>query len=899
VLSKFLDYSRSEPAIAAERALREFRTLGFTVPEGNSRNPHKKSAALRTAAVGFIRSLYLNLGLDEYSISMSKRDQRDGVAGSRPYYWAKDLELAASSDKEDGHAYSYVDVDFHVDPLEADLATRSTPTTIFTIIPSKAAMSAESSYTFEEDGDITVNMAGGGCYSHSLWDWTPDTMAFTKRFCGIPIATTICKVEKRNFDDLKAVVILAPVGTWWGPASWIIRRFIECEELERFNCIENGFAHIQYVNENGMMHSIARVNAYTSVELTASEFDSMHIAAITGKSDPTTSAMATWNDQDRVGANIAQAFFRACSEAPRGAFVTRVTEAVTSVSANVKNHGDCEERVSVSAFMQPIVAGNCHAHTDHMDNAKWAVDARITKVRAKTVQSLNPFTAASIKEFVKLCFPTRLCKADLQAVIDKQTRPTQRAIVEEAVSQGPAERRSLKAFLKKEAYGGPKDPRIITTYRPGTKIGYSVYMYAISERLKQQPWYGFKTPVEVAGRIADMCSAVTSAVEGDFSRMDGRVDANVRRTFEKAILNAAFPGDDEVHRLHELQYDQQVALGSETYSQGYARGSGSPETSAFNTLLTAFVLFYSMRLLRRDAKEAYELIGIAAGDDSLQPVPVGVEPADMAVAIERAARQMGQKLTSNVKHIGEPVTFLSRVFGGAWHGDTNSMACPLRLLSKVHSAVNIGAVRPEDKCRTKGESILPGDANTPIIGDLARKMITVGNKLSGLNATRLQTWWNKFEDCAWPNRYDSWMDDVIYAEMPDFDHRAFDDWIRDGHPLQAPTCYSVTPGPGSLPVLVGGDTLCSSISSVGASGPTSESSAKVPSPRPRKKNVKIKKKNAKPQDANVKPQAEASSEGEIPETASPQRGRGSPLKVGSTDSRPVRRASRGTGVRRK
>jgi len=312
------------------------------------------------------------------------------------------------------------------------------------------------------------------------------------------------------------------------------------------------------------------------------------------------------------------------------------------------------------------------------------------------------------------------------------------------------------------------------------------------------------------------------------------VDGNVRRTFEKAILNAAFPGDEEVHRLHELQYGQTVRIGEDTYDQGYARGSGSPETSVFNTLLTGLVLFLSMRMLGFEAEEAFSLIGIAAGDDSLQGTPAGFTSGQMARAMERAARQMGQVLTSDIKVIGQPVSFLSRLFGGAWHGDMNSMSCPLRLLSKVHAAVNIGAVSPEDKCRTKGESILPGDANTPIIGDLARKMTTIGRRLEGENAFRLQTWWTKFEDCSWPNEYDSWMNDVIAAEMPDFDYCTFNDWLANGHPLKAPTCFVVSPKDPTRLLLVGDQVLGSSIYSGTSESSVSTDSVKGRNPRRRK-----------------------------------------------------------------
>lgn len=802
LISQYLDRTRSEPDIAPGKVTSEFRNLVIDKPEGKSNNPHKNSAAIRTAAVAFTRLLNIALDTEECSVSMSSRDQRECVRGTRSYWWAKDTDKKFMHDVKKG-ALSYTDVDFHDDDLEYVLAGRSSHTTVFTVIPRQAASSGESSHTFNNDGTISVNLAGGSSYRHSLWDWTPDVMTCSRRVLGVPYLTTIYKVEKKSIDQLKSVVVLAPISTWFGLPA-IFADMLSSHRLQRLDCVENGFAHLRHVTADGVQHSIARTGGYTSAELTSTEFDSMREAAINGKQAPSTSAMATWCDQERVKANIMAGYFRSTT-AVKAPFVTRVEDAVISVSANVKQHGDCDERVSVQAFMQPIVADNCHAHTDHPDNAKWAAEARITSLVAPTKSRLNPFVAGCIKEFAKLALPKRLAPEDLSLVHEKQNRPIQRNIVAEAVAMGPSEKTSLSAFLKKEAYAGAKDPRIITTYRPGVKVGYSVYMYALTLQMKEHAWYGFKTPEEVAARVSGVCLNSDYAVEGDFSRMDGRVDHNVRLVFEKALLNRAFPGDDEVHRLHELQFGQTVSLQDSTYQQGYARGSGSPETSVFNTMLTAFVMYLALRMLALEPAEAFQNIGIVAGDDSLQGGINSIPAEVFSRKIEASARQMGQKLTSDLKHIGEPVQFLSRYFGGAWHGDLNSMACPLRLLSKIHCAVNLGAVAPEDKCRTKGESILSADGNTPIIGALASKMTTVGQELEGQNREKLVSWWSQHYETSWPNEYADWMEDIIRAEMPDFDHEMFNHWLVDGDVLQAPTCLVIKPKVHARDLLVGGE----------------------------------------------------------------------------------------------
>jgi hypothetical protein len=800
--TQLLDSVRVEPVMHPDKILKPFRRTELDEPAGNSANPHKNAAAARTAAVGFMRTICLKLGVLESSISMSARDQRDGVNGTRSYFWAKDVDKAPANN--DVGPRSYVDVDYHIQDLENDLAGRSDHSLIYTIIPRKAASSGEVSHTFNTDGSISVVMKGGGSYSHHLWDWNPDVITCSKRFLGIAYATTIYKVEKKTVGELKAMVLLAPIGSYFG--LWaMLADGLETNRLTRLNCVNNGFAHVKTVTSGGVKHSIAPAGAYTSADLSTEEYDTMVQAASMGKQDPTTAAMASWCNQEREKAVMVASYFRA-RDGDKAPFVTTADESVKAVSANVNTHGDTLERVSVQGFMQPIVAGNCYAHTDHQDNASWAAESRVTDLKPSKVQILNPFVAAAIAEFAALTVPKAVTEADLQTVYEKQNRPTQRAIIAEAVDMGPSERTSLKAFLKKEAYQGAKDPRIITTYRPGVKVGYSVYMYALTDQLKQHQFYGFLTPEQVAARVASICvSQQDYVIEGDFSRMDGRVDVNVRETFEKALICRAFPNDNEVHRLHDLQYGQTVILGTGTYDQGYARGSGSPETSVFNTALTGFVMFLAGRMSGLDKDEAFASIGIVAGDDSLQGGHSELSAERYSKYLERAARAMGQVLTSDIKRVGEPVQFLSRYFGGAWVGDLNSMSCPLRLLSKVHCAVNIGIVLPEDKCREKGESILSGDSNTPIIGDLARKMTSVGRRLEGEQKRIMNNWWTQFEDCSWPNVYDSWMEDVIEKEMPGFDYTAFDKWCESGDALLAPTCYVVTPKPHARALLVDGD----------------------------------------------------------------------------------------------
>lgn len=243
------------------------------------------------------------------------------------------------------------------------------------------------------------------------------------------------------------------------------------------------------------------------------------------------------------------------------------------------------------------------------------------------------------------------------------------------------------------------------------------------------------------------------------------------------------------------------------YQQGHARSSGSPETSAFNTILTAAISYLAHRMSDYDPLQAWSNLGILGGDDSLLRGLPNVSPEQFAKTATAAARNLGQTLTLDIKHKFEPVSFLARIYGAAWFGDPNSMADPLRLLSKLHTSPNmVPGITPTMKANEKASSILLTDSETPIIGDAARKMLCSGASVKSIVAhTANTTWWSKFDaSVQWPNVYASWMDDVIAVAMPNFDHLIFEDWIGSGQPLEPPTCLALPMKPGKIEVVVDG-----------------------------------------------------------------------------------------------
>lgn len=735
---------------------------------------------------------------------MGHRDQDRGVAGQRLWFWAKDTDKKVTTDSQDDRILSAIDVDYHIDQMH-DLTTGSdTPIVFSTVNPTKVAESSgEATYHFTSDNTFIMRLPGSS-YQHKLWDYSPDVVKTTKSFLGITYAMTVFKVEKRQVNDLLQVVVLLPLGTWTGLAATLADFVLESPSLTRFTPVHQGWAHIVTTTKTGIMHSLGMADTSLEASFTGTEFELCMSMARRAKGGVRTSTFAPLLAHDRERAIVMADYALACLPV-KPAYATKVADGVRQISSSVNTYQDDDEKEGVKAFMQPLVAGGCYAHTNTRDNGAWAVEARITNLK-KEAKPLSTFATDVVIEFVSLLTEQGpLVPQDFEEVFDAQKRPTQKVIAVEGGQSGSHIDNTVKSFVKKEAIQGIKDPRVISTLPPLTKMEYSRYMRSVGDHLKQYDWYAFKTPAQVAERIGEMLSGKLYALEGDFSRMDGNVDENVRRILEQSLLRRWFPDDPHVLKLHSKQFNQAGVIAGHAYEGGFARCSGSPETSAFNTVLTACVVFLKNRMLGLSPAQAFADIGIVGGDDSLIPGIRGVSPSKDADTFRRAASALGQTLTSDIKLVGTPVTMLSRIFGEAWCGNGNSMCSPLRTLAKIHSSANMPAgVTDEMKCHEKGLSLILTDRWTPVIGLLATKMASTGCPIPEKFKDFAQSHWMGF-DTSWPNEHAEWMEDVFTEQLPDFDHELFERWFHGGEPLKAPTMYELfDTTPGKVDVLVDG-----------------------------------------------------------------------------------------------
>jgi hypothetical protein len=363
-------------------------------------------------------------------------------------------------------------------------------------------------------------------------------------------------------------------------------------------------------------------------------------------------------------------------------------------------------------------------------NTAHSIKTRITDVKptlppiTKKQQCLITEFLTQYKQEVK---PTRITGYD--EVLERQTRQIQIVSNDEALDILPWMWHKLtsitgkitKSFQKQEASVKPGDPRNITPMPAKVRLENSRISYPLSANMKKTKWYSFgMMPAEIARAVAAYVSDPRTETIGlgDYSRMDGTVNHRVR-TFDLAFLYANFDRVDHdfIHEWYSHTYGNHVNAGwGEHYEQGDSQASGDPYTSCLNTARNAFIQFCCARV-DLSPKGAYENLGLAAGDDSIQR---NVKP-ESAVKV---ASDWGFVLKFVTKTRGQPIDYLSRLYSPAvWTGATDSISCPLRLISKFHVSRLATKVPDYVIAFTKAQSVMANDHSTYLLSNWMRKII--------------------------------------------------------------------------------------------------------------------------------------------------------------------------------
>jgi hypothetical protein len=711
------------------------------------------------------------------------------------------------------------------------LTEAAKPVLLYTVVPEEAVSSGEddTAFCFEEDGSLTTIVAGGGAYSHKLWDYAADSFLVTRTFFGIPYYAVAYAVERKQVAKHRQVVLLAPIREFKGVAAILATLLLETKELQRFNPIQvapNGEKFVRFnvmSPEGDLLVTTARPGTTLCATVKQSEDDVVATVARLGTTNLMLPTTASWV-KDRAASAVLTDYHRVNSKRARHV-VYPVKQAVRAYQYKPLEF-DAEARPKLQAFMSPLVHG-AFVPIANLAGEERCVEGRINSLR-KPEPKANNFRDRCMDEFAKLIMQdVHLEPVCFEVVKAKQTSSAQQLSLSKAVLTGETRKRVLKCFIKAESYGDIKDPRNISTYNDADKLDMAQFALALSAHLKQFAWYGpGKTPIEIASRVVEICRDASYVNISDYHRMDGTISYTLRRV-ERVVCMKAFTNHTaKLNELLKTNVDNKGYLPhGTTFDQGPSHGSGCSATSLFQTLRAAFNAYLAFRhTTRPDGSRcppdvAFRSLGIHLGDD-------GIDANLPVAAHEWASKVTGLVLEASIIHRGDRgVNFLARYYSPeVWEGLPDSMCDVRRQLSKFHTTVRLPSnITAEQKFVEKATSYVATDASTPVIGDLCKKLLLL-SPYRPRNLPGVGSWWSKFDSSVqYPNRnVGGWMDVEFGHQFPEFDRALFNEWLAGSSTsaelLAAPLCAEPRPPTApKCPVVVDSEVVSSSASDETAS----------------------------------------------------------------------------------
>jgi len=715
---------------------------------------HPDSAAWRSSALVFARLIANKLGMSVVSYQGSITDCDEGVQVVRDYHWVKDVVVPpASFTPSHRDLLVLVDVDYYCD-MPRLLVEWNSVVLLYTFQPSKAAGEfSEFYFTFNNQNMVEYSVKGGQKYTHMIWNYSCDVILVTDGFVSKAYA-----IDRRAANDEHEYVLLVPIGKWRGVFSWFAQ-MLECDVLRRLQVVDGNFAVLDTHGEDGAVRSISKLGSLNAINLSKSLFEAVDSAYRNSSVKPGFAMVQSWLENDRKGAATLLDYFRQGFNFKPMVVYPAIQGIRSYQMINKFSDYDPEAKNLMISFMSPLLPVAFVPDRTKL-NEQASIDRRILApnedARSLVDQAPSKFLVLEMEMFVKLLLPISgiLYPHEMDVVYERQSRPNQRALLDQY--EFGVREPDCVTFMKAEPYLKPNDPRMITTFQTVIKRDYSRYTYALSDYIMILSWYSFgKNPRDIAEYIAAMCATSKIGVLcADAVRMDGHVH-DVVRTLERMILLRAFPKElsEEIIQLHGMQFNVDAKTQCRIkYRISSQRGSGSPETALFNTILSKFMDYYARRLAGIPKDEAFNSLGQFGGDDSIVSAFVGPICVDW---LNKAGSAVGQRLETQWFQPGAVgVNYLSRYFSElVWSGDSSSMCDLPRALSKLHVTVNITGLTPLEKLQQKLAGLALSDPHTPIIRIILHAANRLGMRLDIPVRPDVVGWWAQYgRENNWPNR---------------------------------------------------------------------------------------------------------------------------------------------------
>lgn len=710
---------------------RAFRNTNFKLDHPiNTNHTHPVAASERTHVSNTIDKLIGIHGYQPYSVSMSNRDLKH-IAGDRMFYHTKDLTIKYRNDQLlKSNAIKLIDVDYYQD-MQA-LLRLGQPIYLYTFCPTAPCGYNQSySWTTTADDKIVMKVIGGSTYTHELWNYDVDVLTSTQLRSDDSVF--VYDVERRALGSNHMIIAILPVSivTPFGSI------FVEHHPLERRKLsYTNGKNTTTLVSVHdpqlGMLLYASKPNSFNCVCISPLILEgiSIRMRMSSHKNISDVERMLPLKNPDgseRDRAVEAALLFDIYDCLPTKYDVTSMPPAYEPTgTSNITYHAvgpllTEDSKPSVRVIGNPIIGNGTFAPGRSYNNDVASIEGRCKVVAPKNCTP-SRFLKELRQEFLNLLIPTpHLCVPfTTDQVLALQNRPTQMASFRQQETTMGYHGVNPQQFQKAEPMPKISDPRSITTTSADFRVSYSKYLYPLAEILKAEPWYAFgKTPDKLVERMRNICHGATLITPTDFSRFDG-THGLFFTELENMFINRAYPPHDAEIASNLLLSQHNVKARTKfgySYNTEDVRLSGSPETSSFNTLDSAFVAYCCYRTQHNshdNPQDAYNRLGLYGGDDGFNiDLP--------AKLFNDISRQLGLIAKATENRAG-PVTFLGRIYVDPRHEATNITDID-RCLSKFHVTASPADVPTDLVMRRKAQSLVFTDPSTPILGVLARKIM--------------------------------------------------------------------------------------------------------------------------------------------------------------------------------
>jgi hypothetical protein len=711
-LDKILNRYITRPRNTTRREFAsKFRQLELGVA-GNHSHPH--AASSRNAALYSIQSWVLNAGYTPYSTSASFRE---GSAPVHGFHMLKDFahEPSYAEPGEDDIVVS-IDDDYYRDP--AWIGKYGRPIIMYTFQPrALSGQHKDATYHLDSKGRIVYRVNGGAAYTHHVWDWTCDHIAFES---NVPDRTWVYSVETRAQPEDHLLVLLTPVALvpTWG------LRYTNVTRLRRRDFRLGDFGAQEYVTDAGERYtSIVRLGAYGSAELpTALLSGILERVRVEGiKSAHTAQSFMTACKVEPMAALMAAGVLREyashCGIAPREfrhhaapiRYVIHPDDARSEIDAPSKPVG--------RALTAPLVTNPATLPEATNNNSLAGVIGRVEAVLTNTVPPTIYEKWA--EDFVsRVVGKDKMTPWSTDQVVEWQSLPAQRgrnAKVQQFMSLISKVR--VGAFMKSEPTMDCGDPRNISQQPTEHVLRLSRYTLAAKAIWKKHAWYApGLSPCAIAQRLVALATG-GFLVEADGSRFDGRVTHWMTNNVVRRAYLRICPAADRRELQEAIDAESRAFARTrerKAYELGGSRQSGSPFTTDGNTLISAAIDYFAWRLHGLDADDAFRRLGLYAGDDMVSLCP--------AKSLTAASAAVGMKHDCKERRTGF-IGFLGRQFPRLFEQDESSMQDPTRTLAKIHLTMTGLAIPLCQAAIAKARGYLALDPAQPVTAAYCRALI--------------------------------------------------------------------------------------------------------------------------------------------------------------------------------